>query len=83
MGPRRAAQPYRPPCPVFPSATANDERECGRHFRAFAAAEDSTGNVHFRATPRRPVAGYRRLTDLPGVDDISASGTSYRKEGRT
>jgi hypothetical protein len=31
------------PCSVFPPVTAHDERECGpRHFRAVAAAEDST-----------------------------------------
>ena len=69
-----------PPCPVFPPATAHDERECGWHFRALAAAEDSTRHVHFRVTPRMPGRRYLRLTDLPSVDDSSASGKSYRKE---
>jgi hypothetical protein len=67
-----------PPCPVFPPATAHDEREYGRHFRALAAAEDSTRHVHFRVTRRMPGLGYLRHADLPDVDDISASGTSYR-----
>ena len=62
MGPRRAAQPYPPPCPVFPPVTAHDERECGRHFRALAAAEDSTWHVHFRVTPRMPGLRYLRVT---------------------
>ncbi len=49
-----------------------------RHFRALAAAEDSTWHVHFRVTLRVPDLGYLRLTDLPDGDDISATGTSYR-----
>jgi len=55
-------------------------RECGRHFRALAAAEDSTRHVHFRVTSGMPGLGYLRLTDLAGVDDISASGKSDRKD---
>jgi len=47
------------------------------HFRALAAAEDSTWHVHFRVTLCVPSLRYRRLTNLPNVDDISASGKSY------
>ena len=54
-----------------------------RHFRALAAAEDSTRHVHFRVTPRMPGLRYLRLTDLPNVDDSSASGTSYLKGDQT
>jgi hypothetical protein len=55
----------------------------GRHFRALAAAEDSTWNVHFRATPRMPGLRYLRRTDLPNVDDSSAVAKSYQKGGLT
>jgi hypothetical protein len=55
----------------------------GRHFRALAAAEDSTPHVHFRVTPGMPGLRYLRLTDLPSIDDISARGKSYRKGGLT
>jgi len=72
-----------PPCPVFPPVTAHDERERGRHFGALGAAEDSTCHVHFRVTPQAPGLRYLRLTDLPNVDDISASGKSYPEGDRT
>jgi hypothetical protein len=41
-------------------------------------AEDSTWHVRFRVTPCMPGGGHLRRTDLPGVDDGSARGTSYR-----
>ena len=67
--------------PTLPGISASNRARPARmrrHFRAIAAAEDSTLNVHFRATPRVPGIRYLRLTDLVGVDDISASGKSYR-----
>ena len=66
------------PCPVFPPVTAHDERECDGTSVPLAAAEDSTWHVHFRVTPYVPGLRYLRLTDLPNVDESSASGTSYR-----
>jgi hypothetical protein len=48
------------------------------HFRALAAAEDSTWHVHFQVTLSVPSLRYLRLTDLPKVDDNSPSGKSYR-----
>ena len=67
--------------PTVPGISASNRAgraQCGRHFRAIAAAEDSTWNAHFRATPRVPGLRYLRLTDLPEFDDSSASGSSYR-----
>ena len=48
-----------------------------RHFRAYAAAEDSTRHIHFRVTPRVSGLQYLRFTDLADADDTSASGKSY------
>jgi hypothetical protein len=65
--------------PTLPGISASNRARRARmrrHFRALAAAEDSTRHVHFRVMPRMRGLRYLRLTDLPNADDSSASGES-------